>query len=91
MKKTILSTTAIETLKKADDLTKPVLISETKKKINIGLIFETTGTVEKVLSFSLESGVCRIYTCESHTIFANEAKLYDDLAYELKQLSKGAE
>lgn len=91
MKKQKLSTTAIETLKRADNLTKPVVISETKNRINIALICKATETVEKVLSFSLGTGVCRIYTCESHVVFAHQAKLYDDLAFELQQLSKGAE
>ena len=91
MKKQKLSTTAIETLKRTEDLTKPVLINETNKRINIALVCKATGTIEKVLSFSLGTGVCRIYTCESFVIFPSQLNIYDDLAFKLKQLSEGAE
>ena len=91
MKQSNLAKKAIETLKRADTLTKPVLVTETKKRINIALVDRKCNTVEYVLSFGIETGVVRIYNCGSCTMFLSQLRVYETLADELRELSKGAE
>ena len=89
MKKNELTEKAIETLKRLDTLTKPVVISQDKRYLNIALVSKTCNTIETILTFSLEHGFVRKYDCASTgLILIHQCRAYDKLADELQEMAK---